>query len=493
MKRFLKWAAIVVIALVVLQVGVKLFIFLRDKHEGTHSLQVLREELRAKGEKMTFEELVEAKPVPDLQNFYADPIWQFAWDSIVKNQPPDPKKKIMPWDAPLTPEEQNQIKAVFHEESAVAMERWLTIKRLQDSIIGDAAGRAEKASLILQFLAPTDPYIERIMELSVRPYGYLPIRYEDGFSTALPHLSPILRLSQLAGGKALAQVILGDSEKASKIIEAELGIAGKLNEPVVLMFLIRLNLLRYGVFPALDYGIGKHAWTSEQLLSFQSALEKENLIAVLERALCGERACVNQSSLLKLFELYGVEKSQSPLITLAEWIYQDYQKVFFIRWINQFIQICRDQSVEGINATKLPPAVVADKNPDFLQREQRIRAVEKLPVSLNHDLIGATALEKGVVGQTQINQTLIACALERYRIAHGAYPASLGVLLPEYLAKLPNAPITGMPMNYSLKADGTFLLWSPGWNLKSLGGKSGEFKGDGDIVWGQLLPTKSRN
>jgi len=288
-------------------------------------------------------------------------------------------------------------------------------------------------------------------------------------------------------------VILGDSEKAFKIIEAELGIAKKLNEPVVLMFLIRLNLLRYGVFPALDYGIGKHAWTSEQLLSFQSALEKENLIAVLESALCGERACVNQSSLLKLFELYGVEKSQSPLITLAEWIYQDYQKVFFIRWINQFIQICRDQSVEGINATKLPPAVVADKNPDYLQREQRIRAVEKLPVSLNHDSIGATALEKGVVGQTQINQTLIACALERYRIAHGAYPASLGVLLPEYLAKLPNAPITGMPMNYSLKADGTFLLWSPGWNLKSLGGKSGEFKGDDDIVWGQPLPTKSRN
>lgn len=492
MKRFLKWVAIVLVAFVLLEIGAKLFIFLWDKHEGTRNLQSLRDELHANGEKLTFAELVKTQPVPESENFYADPIWQFAWDSISKNQQPDPKKKILQWDAPLTPEEQNKIKAVSHEDSVVAMERWLTVKRLQDSIIGDVSSRAEKASLILQLLAPTDPSIERILELSVRPYGYLPIRYEDCFSTALPHLSPILRFSQLAGGKALAQVILGDSEKAAKIIEAELRIAGKMNEPVVLMFLIRLNLLRYGVFPALDYGIGKHAWTSEQLHSFQSALEKENLIAVLERALCGERACVNQSSLLKLFELYGVEKSQSYLITIAEWIYQDYQKAFFIRWINQFIQICRDQSGEGINTNRLPTPVVADKNPDYLQRDQRIRAVEKLPVLLNHDSIGSVTLCKAAVGQTQINQTVIACALERYRIVRGSYPASLDALTPEYIGKLPTSPITGKPMNYSLKPDGTFLLWSPGWNLKSLGGKTGEFKGDGDIVWGMPLPTKDR-
>jgi len=48
--------------------------------------------------------------------------------------------------------------------------------------------------------------------------------------------------------------------------------------------------------------------------------------------------------------------------------------------------------------------------------------------------------------------------LECYRIAYGSYPASLDVLVPQYLAKLPNSPITGKPMNYSLKPDGTFLI-----------------------------------
>jgi hypothetical protein len=492
MKRFFKWVTIVVVSLFALIIGIKLFIFLRDKHEGAHNLEFLREELRAKGEKLTFSELVEAEPPPDAENFYADPIWQFAWDAITKNLPRDPKKKTMPWDAPLTPEEHNQLKALFHADSAVATERWLAIKQLQDSIIADPVGRTDKAAFILQLMAPANPGIEKLSELSVRPFAYLPIRYEDGFHTRLPQLSPILHFGQLAGGKALAEVVLGQSDEAAKVINAELRIAEKLNEPIALMFLVRLNFLRYGVLPPLDYGIEKHEWTSAQLLAFQSALEKENLIAVLERALCGERACFNQSSLLKFSEIYGVEQRQSLIVTLAEWIYQDYQKVFFIRWINQFIQICRHPSDEGINANQLPAPVVAEKNSDYLQREQRIRSVEKLPVLLNHDSIGSVPLEKGVVGQTQVNQTVIACALERYRISHGSYPVSLDALVPEYLTKIPHSLITGKSMNYSLNPGGTFQLWSPGWNLKSLGGKPGEYRGEGDIVWGQPVPMKSR-
>jgi len=47
-------------------------------------------------------------------------------------------------------------------------------------------------------------------------------------------------------------------------------------------------------------------------------------------------------------------------------------------------------------------------------------------------------------------------------------------------------------MNYRLLDDGKFLLWSPGWELRTLGGKPGEFIGEGDIVWNQPLPRMSR-
>jgi len=103
-----------------------------------------------------------------------------------------------------------------------------------------------------------------------------------------------------------------------------------------------------------------------------------------------------------------------------------------------------------------------------------------------------TAFEKTAEVQTQVDQSLIACALERYRLAHGSYPSSLDALMPEYLTKIPNSPINGKPMNYSLNPEGTFLLWTPSWNLQSLGGKPGEYFGEGDIVWGQPVPKISR-
>jgi len=175
MKRFFKLTAIVVVSLFALIIVIKLFIFLRDKHEGAHNLQLLREDLRAKGEKLTFSELVGAKPVPAAENFYADPIWQFAWDAIPDKHPSNPKKKIMPWDAPLSAEEQNQLKALVHADSAVATERWLAIKQLQDSIIADAVGRADRAAFIQQLMMPANPGIEKLSALSVRPFAYLPI------------------------------------------------------------------------------------------------------------------------------------------------------------------------------------------------------------------------------------------------------------------------------------------------------------------------------
>jgi len=99
---------------------------------------------------------------------------------------------------------------------------------------------------------------------------------------------------------------------------------------------------------------------------------------------------------------------------------------------------------------------------------------------------------KTAENQCRVNQAIIAGALERYRLAHGSYPPTLEVLAPDYLTKLPNSPITGRPMNYSLQSDGTFTLWTPGWNLKSLNGKPGEYSGDGDIVWNQPLASKER-
>jgi len=64
--------------------------------------------------------------------------------------------------------------------------------------------------------------------------------------------------------------------------------------------------------------------------------------------------------------------------------------------------------------------------------------------------------------------------------------------VPESLGTIPKEPTTGRPMQYRLLSAGKFLLWSPGWKLRTLDGKPGEFSGEGDIVWNLPLPREER-
>ena len=84
----------------------------------------------------------------------------------------------------------------------------------------------------------------------------------------------------------------------------------------------------------------------------------------------------------------------------------------------------------------------------------------------------------------------MACALERYRLAHGQFPESLDALVPEILSQLPHDVLNGQPFKYRRTADGQYLLYSVGWNETDEGGvlvltQSGEGidQKTGDWVW----------
>lgn len=66
--------------------------------------------------------------------------------------------------------------------------------------------------------------------------------------------------------------------------------------------------------------------------------------------------------------------------------------------------------------------------------------------------------------QTAANQGVIACALERYRLARGAYPESLDQLVPIYLSHIPCDISRGRPMFYALDDQGGYSLRGAGSN-----------------------------
>ncbi len=100
------------------------------------------------------------------------------------------------------------------------------------------------------------------------------------------------------------------------------------------------------------------------------------------------------------------------------------------------------------------------------------------------------ALQRFAYNQTDANEAAVACALERYHLAHGEYPETLNALTPQFIETLPHDVIGGQPLHYHRTDDGKFLLYSVGWNETDDNGKDsgsdlGQILTQGDWVWHQ--------
>jgi hypothetical protein len=95
--------------------------------------------------------------------------------------------------------------------------------------------------------------------------------------------------------------------------------------------------------------------------------------------------------------------------------------------------------------------------------------------------------------QTSVDQAALACALERYRLAHGQYPEALAALKPQFVRAIPHDIITGEALHYSRIEKDKFLLYSIGWDQKDDQGKqtpgfaTGKDK-IGDWIWTPAPP-----
>ncbi len=97
-----------------------------------------------------------------------------------------------------------------------------------------------------------------------------------------------------------------------------------------------------------------------------------------------------------------------------------------------------------------------------------------------------------LAGHMQVQQARVACALERFRHLHGAYPATLDVLVPVFLPAIPHDALDGRPLRYRVEPGGRFTLYSVGMDGMDNGGvfdPKKAFNQQADWVWGYPLPA----
>jgi len=174
--------------------------------------------------------------------------------------------------------------------------------------------------------------------------------------------------------------------------------------------------------------------------------------------------------------LWEMIKEGTPaLIALAPrgWIYQNMKTVAML-----------DQ--KGFEMVNLDRGLVLPRQADRVGQEVQNELSRVSPFNL----LAAVAIpnfpratQTLARNQTIVNEALVACALERYRLALGQYPETLAALTPKFLEELPHDAISGGPLKYHRTEPGSFVLYSVGWNERDEGGIPGKTNLDGDWVW----------
>jgi len=267
------------------------------------------------------------------------------------------------------------------------------------------------------------------------------------------------------------------------------------------------GLVSYGVSAitrsTVDQGLRNHVWNDAQLAQIQDALKQVDCLAIFQLDMRSE--CVtfgltlidalkaNPSLMRLLVGNYDDENNGAPSIVSVLlwrvwasgwWDMNAAQKVDFYLRTTQ----CVDAKTRTVHP-KRSGAILSDIE------KKRQSLWGPAPWNILY-LISAGAMtgacEKSTQAQAQLDEDRIVCGLERYRLAHGAYPPSLDALAPAYIDELPHDILNGAAYHYRLNANGTFLLYSVGWNQTDDGGtialKSGYTKpqidfDNGDWVW----------
>ncbi|MGH8047518.1 MAG: hypothetical protein ACREKL_09750, partial [Chthoniobacterales bacterium] len=354
-----------------------------------------------------------------------------------------------------------------------------------DDLLGkttDEARRRELAAFIVDALAGSDAVRGQIRKLEIeRPEAVFPEDYSFIAWPGFAHISYLLTLAKQDKNLADAHLALGARAAARDDVLSAFRLAGTLKgEPALLPFLVRTSITSIALQP-LESGIKSHAWTAGDLEAFSRELDRVNLVSALAFAFRGERGFFNQL-------LNAARSGSDPSMSWSKFARRGFggfgggnrtaeivfaslypltsggDQVFYNRQLQAVIDVL--DATGGIK-----PAAFPRQNTSASVAFRATHLLSFFGLS-NFD----AAIRKTLFIQETVLQFRIACALEQYWLAHHAYPASLKEL-PSTFA-IPKSVFAGQSFHYLLEKDGTFRLWSPGWNGTDEHGVSSPKRGD---------------
>jgi hypothetical protein len=475
--------------------------YAEENVRGKHAWNQYRQQLEARGEKLDFWAYV-PPPVPDDQNFAMTPFLAPLFDFNPK--PLEPGQSL--WRDTNGFQRANGFAKELDMGDPYAWIRGqftdfqaLIVKpKGKATAAKTSSTRAESAGEVMQILKKYDDVLDELRTASQRPHARFNVKYTNEFapSTLLPHLNVVNRVASAFQVRASAELALNQTDAAWSDIRMALYMADTVkDEPFLISESVRNALVQRSLQPVWE-GLVDRKWSETQLREMEQRLGQ---IAILTpNTLRGELAytVLTLDQMRKQTEIEWCTWTLPFTDTFIPhflvpngWYYQNQRTI---------IRTYEEQVLPVIDLPQRVFPAKAVANEEAIKREfgggfTPYRFLVKMfLLGDNKDITLFDVEQRFARGQTRVNQAIVACALERYRLANGQFPETLNAISPQYLEKMPLDVITGEPLKYRRTTDGQFVLYSVGWDEKDDGGIMGGMTKDktpkmdimlGDWVW----------
>jgi hypothetical protein len=468
---------------------------------GKWAWEKFKHEWEAKGEHFDLASLAPA-PVPDDQNFAMAPVVASTYSQMLDRnghqiRPRDTNivnRLEMPIDAMVPGALHAPATGSWQAGVRTDLSAWQAYYRqtaVRTNLFPVAPQPQSPAADVLLALSKYDPVIEELRQAGRRPYSRFPLEYDadDPAAIMLPHLAIFKGCAKVLQLRTCAELQLGQTERALDDVSLSLRMVEALRtEPILISHLVRIAVVNITLQPVWE-GLADHRWSDEQLRTLDQELSKLDFLLDYRFAMRGE---VTFSSGVvdylrrtgNLGAIFGGSDNSPDAARILRlipsgWFYQNQLRCerFMFQW---YVPLA-DQEQRIISPTSARHADAALASDTSHPAPFNLLEREMLPA------LGAAA-RKFALGQANVDLARVACALERYRAAHGSYPEMLALLAPQLMETILHDVINGQPLHYERTADGRFVLYSVGWNETDDGGKVALGKNgldiqQGDWVW----------
>jgi len=446
------WRTLVTTAIIVV---IGACFYAEENMRGVRTWQECERELAARGESIKWDDYIPA-PVPDAQNFYkASAMTEWFVKAVKPIASPPPQ--LLPTSNPET-----------------------TINVITEI----------SASNYIAWSAAFEPGLDLIRNAVQRPFARMDADYKRPIQRPVPNFVNYRLVSQTLAHRARCYLLLHQPDKAL----TDLTLLHELSQTLVkdgkpnLLVSSMIHVAISGIYvDAVTCGIQSQSWREPELKVLQKQLTEINLLPEVAYTFHAERASICQMlDVMTPQELMQRINGTTRQVSDIGWWFMP------SGWILQnkaVVATIEEKTIDSFDFTNntISPYKVKAASTSMNQVFSRITPWNFLAsICVPNFNKAAIAMARN---QASADQTQIACALERWRIANGKYPATLAALVPQFMAQIPHDVIGGRSMNYSCNDGEGFRLYSIGWDetdddgITIFDSSGAEDREHGDWVW----------